>query len=661
MSSDEIPFHLSDVLNWDEGPHQAELLLSQALNALQKGDIEGVDRPLRRLEVARPLDPMVLQLRAVVALAQRRPGDAIRALGEVLRLTPDAEPAWFNLGQALNMAQEWTGAVKAFDRVLQLQPGHAEAFFGRAQAWRALGEHGKAGRDASEALRLNPAHVGALQAQANALLVAGAFDRALVAFGELERRQPGAPFVACLRMFLARQLCEWSALGLPPLPGEEAGAQPEDQAGELALLRQRALRGEPALEPFASLVLYDDPALHHQVAALWMGRMFPPQSLSTPDTMRPSEHGRLRVAYVSSDFYNHATAYLLAGVLEQHDASLVEVLLLNYGTPRQDGMRDRLMKNGCQWMDVRDRTDAQVAALCRELGVHVAVDLKGLTRDSRPGIFAHRAAPLQVNWLGYPGTMAAPYYDYLLADHRVMGEAQRAHCREAVAYMPHCYQPNDDKRPIDPTPQSRAAHGLPEAGLVLCSFNNSFKITPEVWDVWMALLVQTPGSALWLLKTHDVAVAHLRQSASEHGVDPARLVFAPPLDLPLHLARLQLADLSLETFPYNAHTTASDALWAGVPHITCMGDSLASRVGASLLHAVGLPELVTSSLEAYATLAQSLLDAPERLKALRAQLQSERGEAPLFDTAGFARQLERAFHEMHARHLCGLPPSDFDV
>jgi protein O-GlcNAc transferase len=550
--------------------------------------------------------------------------------------------------------------VQAFDRVLVLEPDNAEAFFGRAGAWRALGEHGKAGRDATEALRLKPAHTGALQAQANALLMAGAFDRALVAFTALEHAQPGAAFVACMRLFLARQLCVWAPLGLPLLPGEVAATPPAGAAGEMQTLRQRALRGEPALEPFAGLVLYDDPALHQQAAALWMQKLHA-QVLPAPAVARRSGGGRLRVAYVSSDFYKHATAYLLAGVLEQHDRNAVEVVLISYGAPQQDAMRERLTQAADRWVDVQAKTDAQVAALCRELDVHVAVDLKGLTRDGRPGIFAHRAAPLQVNWLGYPGTMAAPYYDYLLADRVVVGELQRAHCSEAVAYLPHSYQPNDDRRPIDPRPQTRADNGLPAVGLVLCCFNNSFKITPAVWALWMALLVRAPGSVLWLLQTHAGAADNLRTHASEQGVDPDRLVFAPPLDLPLHLARLQLADLSLETLPYNAHTTASDALWAGVPHVTCMGQSFASRVGASLLQAAGLPELVTQSMEGYAELARALVQNPAQLQAIRGRLASQRLTAPLFDTPGFARNLERAFGQMYRRHCQGLPAGDFVV
>lgn len=657
MTIDLTALTLADVL--EPNPRRAHTLHALVLAQLQNGDAAAAGQSLQELMVLRPADTALQALQAAVALALHKPAEAVRVLAQVLQQRPGDAAAWFNLGQALLMLQDWTRAVQAFDRLLALQPANAEGFYGRGLARRALGEHGQAGKDVSQTLRLQPGHSGALQEQANALLVAGAFEEALAAFGRVQSRLPDAPFVAGMRLFLARQLCHWAPLGLLPLAdaGLEAAAQ---ASAELAALRLRALRGEPALEPFASLILYDDPALHQEVASRWLHKLHPPAPGQRAG-VQPLQDGRLRVAYVSSDFYKHATSYLLAGVLEQHCRERVDVVLLSYGLPKNDGMRARLEKSGGRWMDVHQKTDAEVAALCRELGVHVAVDLKGLTRDSRPGIFAHRAAPLQVNWLGFPGTLGAPYYDYMLADRVVVPEAQRAHYAEAIAYLPHCYQPNDDRRAMDATPPIRAAHGLPESGLVLCCFNNSFKITPEVWALWMGLLQATPGSVLWLLQAHARAAHNLRQQAAAHGLDPARLVFAPHMDLPLHLARLQLADLSLDTLPYNAHTTASDALWAGVPHITCMGQSFASRVGASLLQAVGLPELITSSMPAYAALALALLQDPGRLRGLRARLALHRRSAPLFDTAGFARDLEQAFVQMHRRQMDGLPPEDFDL
>lgn len=609
------------------------------------------------------------------AMAHFCRGNALRDLGQAdaaleafersIALDAGHMPAHLLRGMILGERQRLTEALACFERALALHPQVADAHFGIGRVHESLGDHTKAGRAYTEALRIAPTHVPSLTGLSNALLAAKHYDLALAQIMKVEALAPGRPYVQCMGVFLARQLCRWAPLGLPLLAGEvlpvAEGATTDDvAAAELATLRLRAQRGEPALEPFAALVLYDDPALHKHVAGMFMQKLHP-QVAEAPPLASGQVGGRLRVAYVSSDFYNHATAYLLAGVLEAHDKGTVEVLLLSYGLPVYDAMRLRLMRACDRWVDVHNKSDAEVAALCRELGVHIAVDLKGLTRDSRPGIFAHRAAPLQVNWLGYPGTLGAPYYDYMLADRVVIDEAQRAHYSEAMAYLPHSYQPNDDRRAISPSRSGRAAHGLPENGLVLCCFNNSFKITRPVWALWMRLLAQTPGSVLWLLRPHPVAMGHLREQAGMQGVDPGRLVFAPLMDLSLHLARLQLADLSLETLPYNAHTTASDALWAGVPHITCMGESFASRVGASLLHAVGMPELVTRSMAEYANLALVLLQDGARLEGLRARLASRRRGSALFDTAGFARHLERAFGQMIWRQTRGLAPADFDV
>jgi len=297
-------------------------------------------------------------------------------------------------------------------------------------------------------------------------------------------------------------------------------------------------------------------------------------------------------------------------------------------------------------VDVHGWSDAQVAQWCREQQMDVAVDLKGLTRDHRIGIFAHRAAPVQVNWLGYPGTLPAPYFDWVLADAQVLPPGQEEHFAERVWRLPHCYQPNDPDRPIDPTPQTRAEHGLPESGVVLVCFNNHSKFTPQVWGVWMRLLQAREDAVLWLLAGSARAQENLRDHARSHGVNPDRLEFAPTLPQARHLARLALADLSLDTLPCNAHTTASDALWAGVPHVACTGQSFASRVGASLLTAVGLPQLIGQGIAHYEKLLKRLLLDDGVRKQVRDWLALRRKDAPLWDAAAFARALEQAYAAM---------------
>jgi predicted O-linked N-acetylglucosamine transferase (SPINDLY family) len=353
------------------------------------------------------------------------------------------------------------------------------------------------------------------------------------------------------------------------------------------------------------------------------------------------------VAYVSNEFNEHATSYLLAGVLARHDPARVQVFLLSFAPPpvsgQPDAMQQRIAAMGHTWVDVHRWSDAQVAQWCREQGVDVAVDLKGLTRHSRPGIFAHRAAPVQVNWLGYPGTLPAPYYDWVLADAQVLPPELEPHFAERVWRLPHSYQPNDPDRTIDPTPHTRAQHGLPERGMVLVCFNNSFKITPEVWAVWMRLLQARADAVLWLLAGSEALQRNLREHAQAAGVDPQRLVFAPTLPQAQHLARLALADLSLDTLPYNAHTTASDALWVGVPHVACTGQSFAARVGASVLSAANMPELIAHGLVEYEALALRLLCDDAVRTRWRATLAQRRSTAPLWDADSFAENLEKAF------------------
>jgi len=400
--------------------------------------------------------------------------------------------------------------------------------------------------------------------------------------------------------------------------------------------------------------LTDDLALQRQAAEIWMRDKCPenPGLGALPVRMPGS---KIRIGYFSADFHNHATMFLMAQVFERHDRSRFELVAFSFGPDTQDAMRARAVAAFDQFLDVRTRSDEAVAALSRELGIDIAVDLKGYTEHERTGIFALRAAPIQVNYLGYPGTMGAPFIDYLIADPVLIPAEARVQYTEKIAYLPHSYQPNDTHRIIADRVFTREELGLPEKGFVFCCFNSSYKITPQVFDVWVRILQQVPGSVLWLFKEHAATELNLRREAVQRGLDPARLVFAPRMELPEHLARHRQADLFLDTLPYNAHTTASDALWTGLPVLTCMGQSMASRVAASLLHALELPELVTQTEQDYEALAVSLAQTPDKLRTLCTKLQENRLTSPLFDTDMFTRDIERLYTRMHTRHLQGLP------
>jgi predicted O-linked N-acetylglucosamine transferase (SPINDLY family) len=322
-------------------------------------------------------------------------------------------------------------------------------------------------------------------------------------------------------------------------------------------------------------------------------------------------------------------------------------------------MRKRLQAAFDRFVDVQNMADAEVAALLREMEVDIAVDLKGLTGDSRPAILAPRPAPIQVSYLGYPGTMGAAYIDYIIADRIVIPEDRKGSYSEAVVYLPDTYAPADCKRRISDHTPSRAEAGLPESGFVFCSFNNSYKITPAIFDIWMRLLRNIEGSVLWLLATDAAAVGNLRREAEARGVSPDRLVFAPRTSVEDHLARHRLADLFLDTLPCNAHTTASDALWAGLPLVTCLGSTFAGRVAASLLNAIGMSELVASSPANYEALALKLARDPNALAAVKAKLLRNRETYPLFDTDLFCKNIEAAYEFMWQRHQKSEPRVGF--
>ena len=386
-----------------------------------------------------------------------------------------------------------------------------------------------------------------------------------------------------------------------------------------------------------------------------MQAQYPPRR-SLPELRAHARHDKIRVGYYSADFHDHPTAYLIAELFERHDRTKFELTAFSFGPQRNDAMRRRLAAAFDRFIDVSGNDDTQVAALSRELAIDIAIDLKGYTHGSRPGIFAARAAPLQVGYLGYPGTMGASYIDYLIADRTLIPpESQRHYC-EQIIYLPDSYQVNDGQRAIAERSLTREQAGLPPTGFVYCCFNNNYKITRAAFDGWMRILERVDGSVLWLLEGSAAAAGNLLREAQARGISPERLVFAKRMPMPEHLARQRLADILLDTLPCNAHTTASDALWAGLPVLTRAGESFAGRVAASLLNAIGLPELVTKTQEQYEALAVELAEHPQRLLDLRLRLERNRRTAPLFDTRRFAENCEAAYAEIYERQQADLPP-----
>ena len=539
------------------------------------------------------------------ALAQLERGEEARAAyAQAIAISPNLPEASLGLGQVLSQLRRHGDALAAYDRAISLKPDLAEAWFGRGLAFLAFGQYGEAYAACDQAIRLMPELEYALGKWLHAKMhcclwddIENAYQRVLTEVSK--RRKAASPF---------------NLLSIPSTLSEQKIA-----------------------------------------AETYVADNFPPKS-DESESSHASHSAKIRIGYFSADFRRHAIPYLMAQLVELHDRSKFEILGFSFGPSADDDVRRRLTAGFDQLIDVNDKSDDEIADLARKLQVHIGVDLKGFTDHSRTGIFAHRAAPIQVNYLGYPGTMGANYIDYVIADRTLIQPEEAEFYSEKIAYLPHSYQVNDRTRRISDRRFTRDELGLPEEGFVFCCFNNSFKITPDVFDIWMRLLAKVDGSALWLLKSNAWAVESLRAEAVRHGIRSERLVFAEPMDLSDHLARHTAADLFLDTFYYNAHTTASDALWAGLPLVTRLGDTFAGRVAASLLNAVGLPELITRTPDEYEQLTLELATNRDKLSLFKQRLVANRLKCPLFDTKLFTKHIEIAYQKMWERHRMQLKP-----
>ncbi len=567
---------------------------------------------------------------------------AVEGYDAALACKPDHADALNNRGNALFELHRYAAAIASFERAIALQPAFAEAFNNRGVALHGLGSFEAAITSFDRAIELRPDYAEAIDNRGNSLYALQRYAAATRDFETALALKPDLATVLSFRLSARLHVCAWDGL-----------------EADLGLLRSRIANGQEPENPFYVLALVDSGELQRRAAEIWTRRKVRRFTDLGPIARRPAQ-SVLRVGYFSADYREHATLHLMAGLFESHEHAKFELLAFSFGPPSQDAARRRV-EMACELIDVRERTDREVAELARRRGIDIAVDLKGHTRDGRPGIFAHRAAPLQVGYLGYPGTMGAAYLEYLVADRTLVPPGSERFYDERLILLPNSYQVNDARREISSRVFTRAELGLPEEAVVFCCFNNNYKIMPDMFARWMRILRRVEDSVLWLLEDNATAAANLRRHAAGAGVAPERLIFASRLPAPLHLARHRLADLFLDTLPCNAHTTASDALWGGLPLLTCPGESFAARVAASLLQAVGLADLIAPSLAEYEEIAVSLGRNPGLLGDLKARLARNRTTQPLFDTVRTVRHLESAYRRIHARWAAGLPPESMVI
>ena len=573
----------------------------------------------------------------VMLASQGRAVEALTCFEAAMALSPHSAEALIGRGNALIALGRDEEALETFDRALRLKPD-ISAFNNRGGVLLRLKRHREALDNFEAALARAPDHANAALNRVITLQALGREDEAIIACEERLARNPDDEAFAVRLFCLAHAVCDWPRLKkLEPRICDSVRA------------------GKALVEPFEILGVFDDPALQLRCAQNRVAALPLPPPLQNVGSY---SHDRIRVAYLSADFSEHATALLAARLFELHDRTRFEIIAIDFSEEQASPMRARLKAAFDQFHSVRTMSAADTARLIATLEVDIAVDLKGHTAHSRPQILSYRPAPVQASWLGYPGSMGADFIDYVIADKVVAPFGHQPFFTEKIVHLPHSYQVNDDTRPLPSLPARQEA-GLPEHGFVFGCFNNHWKITQEMFDLWLRLLVALPDSVLWLLE--GPGRRNLERAAAARGIDPARLVFAPRVGLEPHLNRLGLTDLMLDTLPCNAHTTASDALWAGVPLITCAGASFAARVAASLLQAVGLDELVVTNLPDYQDMALGLARDPAALAVLRTRLAASRTQAPLFDSFGFTRDLEQAFEIMHRRAVRGEAPEPFAI
>lgn len=678
-----------------------------ALQTNRLNDAIGLIRQSIKLD---PSDPGAYNNLGMALEDTRQPVLALEAYGNALHLNPDHIEALLNRGNVLQTLNRWDQALGDYDRIIKLAPNYPDAYNNRGNVLRTLGRHREAIISFDRAIALNPGYVQAFNNKGIALKDLNQLHEALNCYDRALSMQPNYSDALSNRAIALKELGQPDralqdfdrAIALNPVNAQayanRGGLFQELGKNDLALRDyQKALDldatllplygkrlhvqmllcdwtdfdsrrdqitsllmgGEPAADPFTTLTFVDSLLVQKASAQLAI-KLHAPENKKLGLIKRDKFGLKIRLGYFSADFRDHPVAYLMAELFEKHDKSRFELFAFSLGRPTQDVMRQRIASAFDHFIEVGSKSDEDIAKLARSHGIDIAIDLGGFTMGNRIGVFAYRTAPVQVQYIGYLGTMGAPYIDYILADRELIPEANQNGYVEKIAYLP-SYQANDSLRQISERIFSRKELGLPEDAFVFCCFNNTYKITPDTFDSWMRILSIATNSVLFLFANNVQTQDNLKKEANRRGIDPTRLIFGQRLERDEYLARFRCADLFLDTLPYNAGTTASDALWAGLPVLTLSGESFAARMCASVLKAIGLPELITSSTLEYEAKAIELVKNPELLQSIKHKLSVNKHSTALFDTGTFCQSLEMAYQTMHERSRSDLLPCTFSV
>ncbi|QWE08230.1 tetratricopeptide repeat protein [Polynucleobacter ibericus] len=614
-------------------------MFQKVFEALQNNQLLEAEFLLKEVSIANPDNPDALHLMGVVCGMQNRPIDALMFFERALLVTPDDPALLFNAAKALSALQRDAEALKYHRRAIDLDPQNPEAWVNYGRSLDNLRKREEALDCYEKAVTLQPNMTEGWFNKGKIFGELKRYEEALHAYITAYQLRPTEPFLLGIILHYKMLICDWA-----------------DLEGIYLKVQQDLRAHQLAAEPFGYQGISTSEQDLLETAKIFAKHRFPATERSTTESVLKPKNEKIRIAYLCGEFRDQATSVLMTGVYECHDPEHFEIYALDNGWDDGGILRPRMKNAFTEMIDISQKTDSEVVQLIQDLNIDILVNLNGYFGEGRQNIFASHPAPIQVNYLGFPGTLGAEYMDYLIADSVVIPPDSRVHYVEKIAYMPNSYQANDSKRIISDKQNSRAELGLPEIGFVYCCFNNNYKITPETFDCWMRILKAVEGSVLWLIQDNEVAEKNLKAEALKRGISSDRIIFAKRLPLPEHLARQKMADLFLDTLPYNAHTTASDALWAGVPVLTLPGKTFPGRVAASLLNALEMQELIVQTPEEYEQRAIELAHDKSALQAIKARLAENRLVKPLFDTPLFTKNLEALYKKMYERHEANLPP-----
>jgi predicted O-linked N-acetylglucosamine transferase (SPINDLY family) len=568
---------------------------------------------------------------------------ALACFNDALKINSKDANLLNNIAATLHELRQHKAACQQFKSLLEIEPNHANAWANMGNTLVEMGDLHEAIKAYDSAIKINPNFAGAYFNKANVLFQLKLFQDALINYQKASAIDENYPFLKGSILHTSMQICDWTDFDI-----------------RINDISKNIRTNKNAItHPFHALSFLSDESLHLLSASYWVARKIKQANSNIKPNITSNK--KIKLGYFSADFYDHAVSCLIAEVIKLHDREKFEVIGFFYGRPPKDSMHERLSTTFDKFIDIDGLSDQQAARLANELNIDITIDLTGLTKNGRPGIFSNRAAAIQVNYLGYPGTIGANFYDYLIADQHLIPPSNRKFFIEKIAYVPNTYQANDTSQKDSQLVTSRIEHGLPLSGFIFCCFNNNYKITPLLFKIWMEILKEIDNSVLWLLEDNAYAKLNLQKHAADYGVDPLRLIFAPKIPRMEHLARHKLADLFLDTLPYNAHTTASDSLWAGLPLLTCTGSSFAGKVATSLLSALDAPELISANLFDYKNKAIELANNPQLLSGIKRKIALNKAEKPLFNSIQFTKDIERLYAEMVHRIRNQIPPDNIII